>query len=220
MMANKMKGWVRFLSLFLMGASWFFRDQVAVGLEQKSKDLQTAQMQTGAQQQAETQSELQRELITKLSAIESHLSARTDEEADSRADEIQRRSPADDGTALERRADMLMRLDSQVNGSGNSNQKLAAAVNAAKEVAGHLKDQSAQPTRKLFLDWDDAEEALSKSYIDLTATAQSKCEGSQSSADMARGFAWFFTGIAGLMMGGWKVLMPGSDAEPDKAVAD
>ncbi len=60
MMANKMKGWVRFLSLFLMGASWFFRDQVAVGLEQKSKDLQAAQMQTGAQQQAETQSELQR----------------------------------------------------------------------------------------------------------------------------------------------------------------
>ena len=77
MMANKMKGWVRFLSLFLMGASWFFRDQVAVELEQKSKDLQTAQMQTGAQQQAETSSELQRELITKLSAIESHLSART-----------------------------------------------------------------------------------------------------------------------------------------------
>ena len=54
-------------------------------------------------------------------------------------------------------------------------------------------------------------------YADLSIEADRDLQKAVGDAEDARGLAWFFTALGGLLLGDWKKLLTGSDSEPADA---
>lgn len=208
-------------TLAMIALPWFFRDQLAVSLEESSREVQQVLIEANAQQQQEQQGDDLRQLNQQLARIELRQRQTTGEldEQQVREETAQLLSGtfAAEGHALEHRLKSFEKLLPKIDMEDATRKNLAEKAHAAGQVAQALAafDIKAHHEHldRLVEQWDHAETQLREAYEQLVLEAENDREASATLATWARFVAWGFTALAAFMLGGWKRLFPGSDDE-------
>lgn len=208
-------------TLAMIALPWFLRDHLAVSLEESSREVQQALIEANAQQQQEQQGDDLRQLNQQLARIELRQRQTTGEldEQQVREETAQLLSGtfAAEGQALAHRVKSFEKLLTKFDMAATTRKSLAEKAHAAGEAAQALAafDVKAHHEHldRLVEQWDRAETQLREAYDQLLQEAERDREGSASLANWARFIAWGFTGLAAILVGGWKRLLPDGDEE-------
>lgn len=214
------RGW-QVATLAMIALPWFLRDQLAVSLEESSREVQQALIEANAQQQQEQQGDDLRQLNQQLARIELRQRQTTGEldEQQVREETAQLLSGtfAAEGQALAHRVKSFEKLLAKFDMAATTRKSLAEKAHAAGEAAQALAAFDAKAHHehldRLVEQWDHAETQLREAYDQLLLEAERDREGSASLANWARFVAWGFTALAAVLVGGWKRLLPGGDEE-------
>ncbi len=225
MMQIKRSGRVwQMATLAMVALPWFFRDQLAISLEESSREVQQALIEANAQQQQEQQGDDLRQLNQQLARIELRQRQSTGElgEQQVREETAQLLSGtfAAEGKALEHRVKSFEKLLPKIDMEATTRKSLSDKAHAAGEAAHALAtfDVKAQHEHldRLVEQWDHAETQLREAYEQLVVEAENDREASATLATWARFVAWAFTALAAFMVGGWKRILPGNDEGGEK----
>lgn len=208
-------------TLVMIALPWFFRDQLAISLEESSREVQQVLIEANAQQQQEQQGDDLRQLNQQLARIELRQRQTTGELDEQQVREETARllsgTFAAEGGALDHRVKSFEKLLPKIDMEAATRKSLADKARASGEAAHALAAFDAKVQHehldRLLEQWDHAETQLREAYEQLAIEAERDRDASATLANWARLVAWAFTALAAVMMGGWKGLLPGSAGE-------
>jgi hypothetical protein len=224
------KAW-RYLTLALIAVPWFFRDHLAVTLEEHTQEAQQVLSALETEHLRQQQSSDQRDLRQSLMRIEVAASKAagiiSQKELRRLQAEMLQDVAAEEASALKDAAeafnDLLKQADLEPATKATLADKAAGATQLANTLAGLRPVDTPEDAPLPELDDDAYEKAiqgLADAYHGLYEEAEAAREASASTAEASRFIAWVFTALGGLMLGGGTGLFGGIGARPDQTEAE
>lgn len=220
------KAW-RLVTLALIAVPWFFRDQLAVTLEERTQEAQQVLSGLETEQLRQQQDLDQRDVRQALLRIEVAASKAAGIIDKKELRNIQvamaQEAAGEEVEALRKSVRAFNALLQHSNLGADIEAKWAAKAAGATKFADTLEkfDPNAVPEGAGADGLDDkayekATQDLAEAYQGLYNDAEAARESSASTAQGARFIAWLFTAVGGFMLGGGTGLLGGGSAQPGK----
>lgn len=228
---NLAKGFLKWKKLVAVGVivlPWFFKDQLAASMDQKSEVAQQALAEKNQQMEIQDQAKDQREVLTRLREIQRQLDVVDAKAENASQDEIDARLEKsdldlmssyfeDEGKALSKSEETFEDLLGKVDVEPDRKKELEGIASEASATADKLRgfdgNPDAQQIDPLYIALDNAHNKLTDGYDKLEDAANNQWDGSASLARVFRGLAWICTAIGALLLGDWRKLFGGADDE-------